>query len=90
MTPTSCPRLFEVEAARDGRLAGAELLSFERHMAACPVCLREAQALEAPAAALRATSTGERDELHVRRERTRLLATFDREQIGRASCRERV
>jgi hypothetical protein len=81
MTPASCPRLFEVEAARDGRLAGVELASFERHMTACPVCSREAAALEAPAAALRATSAGKRDELHVRRERTRLLATFDGELV---------
>jgi hypothetical protein len=77
MTPASCPRLFEVEAARDGRLTGAELAGFERHMAACPVCLREAEALEAPAAALRVGSSGKKDELHVRRERTRLLAAFD-------------
>jgi hypothetical protein len=81
MTPASCPRLFEVEAARDGRLAGAELASFERHMATCPVCSREAQAFEAPAAALRAGSAGKRDELHVRRERTRLLAAFDGELV---------
>ena len=82
MTPASCPRLFEVEAARDGRLAGAELVSFERHMATCPVCSREAEVLEAPAAALRATSAGERDELHVRRERTRLLAKFDADLVA--------
>ena len=81
MTPASCPRLFEVEAARDGRLAGAELASFERHIAACPVCSRETEGLEAPAAALRAGSAGKRDELHVRRERTRLLATFDGELV---------
>ena len=81
MTPNSCPRLFEVEAARDGRLVGAELASFERHMSACSVCSREAQALEAPAAALRAASAGKRDELHVRRERTRLLASFDGELV---------
>jgi TolA-binding protein len=81
MTSPSCPRLFEVEAARDGRLAGAELASFERHMRACPACLREAQALEAPGAALRAGSVGKRDELHVRRERTRLLASFDGELV---------
>jgi hypothetical protein len=81
MTRTSCPRLFEVEAARDGRLTGAELLSFERHVSACPVCSREAQALEAPAAALRLGSAGKRDELQVRRERTRLLASFDAELV---------
>jgi hypothetical protein len=82
MTLASCPRLFEVEAARDGRLTGAELASFERHLGACAVCSREAEALEAPAAALRAGTAGKRDELHVRRERTRLLAAFDAELVG--------
>jgi hypothetical protein len=80
MRPTPCPRLFEVEAARDGRLTGAELANFERHMTGCPVCLREANALEGLADALRAspgTDAGG-DILHVRRERTRLLAAFDR------------
>jgi hypothetical protein len=81
MTLASCPRLFEVEAARDGRLTGAELKSFERHLSACPACSREAEALEAPAAALRTGTAGKRDELHVRRERTRLLATFDAELV---------
>jgi TolA-binding protein len=81
MTAPSCPRLFEVEASRDGRLAGAELASFERHMRACPACWREAQALEALAVALHAGSAGKRDELHVRRERTRLLASFDGELV---------
>ena len=54
VTPAACPRLFEVEAARDGRLAGAELASFERHMTGCPACLHEAKALEGLADALRA------------------------------------
>src|SRR5580692_7938075 len=80
MRSTPCPRLFEVEAARDGRLTGAERASFERHMIGCPACLREAKALEGLAEALRASprdDTGA-DELHVRRKRTRLLAAFDR------------
>jgi hypothetical protein len=80
MRSTPCPRLFELEAARDGRLTGAERASFERHMIGCPACLREAKALEGLAEALRASprdDTGA-DELHVRRKRTRLLAAFDR------------
>jgi hypothetical protein len=80
MTPAPCSRLFEAEAMRDGRLAGAELASFERHMTVCPECSREARALERLVGALRAGSQGSggADELHVRRERTRLLAAFDR------------
>ena len=79
MTRTSCPRLFEVEAARDGRLTGAELASFERHAINCPACSRELRALESLAEALRTSTEGRplADELHARRERTRLLAAFD-------------
>ncbi len=76
MTPT-CPRLFEVEAARDGRIGGAELAAFERHLASCSVCAREHAALEQLADRLRAP-TRARDELSVRRERMRLLTEFDR------------
>jgi hypothetical protein len=74
-----CPRLFEAEAMRDGRLTGADRASFERHVAMCPACSREVQALEALMERLRASAQADaRDELHVRRERTRLLAAFDR------------
>ncbi len=78
MKLASCPRLFEVEAMRDGRLAGAERTSFERHMTSCPTCSREAQALEVLAEKFR-TDPEKRnvDELRVRRERIRLLAASD-------------
>lgn len=78
MSATSCPRLFEAEAMRDGRLTGAERTSFERHLTACPTCSQEVDLLETLAKALRASSLNKADELHVRRERTRLLASFDR------------
>jgi TolA-binding protein len=74
----TCPRLFEVEALRDGRLAGAELLRFQSHLGLCAVCAREAQALQTLAESLRSpANAASADELHVRRERTRLLAAFD-------------
>jgi FecR-like protein len=74
----TCPRLFEVEALRDGRLTGTELLRFQAHLGVCSACAREAQALQALADALRSpTEPDDADELHVRRERTRLLAAFD-------------
>jgi len=79
MTLARCPRLFEVQAMRDGRLAGAELARFARHVTICAECAREARALEALAEAIRAGSeelVGS-NELHVWRERTRLLAAFD-------------
>ena len=74
----ACSRLFEVEALRDGRLSGAELARFQSHLGVCAVCAREARALQVLADALRSpTNLADADELHVRRERTRLLAAFD-------------
>ena len=67
MKPTTCPRLFEVEAAIDGRVTGAELASFERHMTMCPECLREAQALDALDHAVREVPASKGDEFRVRR-----------------------
>ncbi|HWZ89182.1 MAG TPA: FecR domain-containing protein [Polyangiaceae bacterium] len=81
MTRALCPRLFEVEAASDGRLTGLELANFQRHMTACPACRREAQALAALDEALRAIPTNQLDELQTRREKTRLLAAFDRDLV---------
>jgi hypothetical protein len=75
-----CPRLFEVEALRDGRLAGRERRDFERHLTSCRDCSRERRALEELGEALRSSSPAV-DELHVRRERTRLVAAFDRSLV---------
>ena len=75
----ACPRRFEAEAMRDGRLVGAEVTSFERHLTVCPVCAQEVQKLQELGDALctLATNDEDADELRVRRERTRLLAAFD-------------
>jgi TolA-binding protein len=79
MSAAPCPRLFEAEALRDGRLAGTERASFERHVEHCPACQREVRALEALGVALRANAAPDAvDELRTRRARTRLLAAFDR------------
>lgn len=77
MSGSACPRLFEAEAMRDGRLTGAERASYERHASGCAACAREVRALESLATALRASGPADADELRVRRERTRLLAAFD-------------
>jgi FecR protein/Putative zinc-finger len=79
MRTPACPRLFEVEGLRDGRLGGAERRSFERHLAGCSVCAREAESLERLAKAARGDVDHGRgaDELHRWRERNRLLAAFD-------------
>jgi hypothetical protein len=74
----ACTRLFEVEALRDGRLTGAELARFQSHVRTCSACAQEVQAMTELADALRATAPSrDTDQLHVRRERTRLLAAFD-------------
>jgi hypothetical protein len=76
--PPACPRLFEVEALRDGRLSGAEVTRFQSHVRTCSVCAQEMQAMAALGEALRSpTPSHDADQLHVRRERTRLLAAFD-------------
>ena len=76
--PPTCPRLFEVEALRDGRLTGVEVARFQSHVRACPACAQEMRALAELGDALRSTTaSAEAHELHVRRERTRLLAAFD-------------
>ncbi len=75
----SCPRTFEVEAARDGRLAGAARKNLQRHVEGCAVCAAEVAALDRLARQARAEldDTHGDDELRVWRERTRLLAAFD-------------
>jgi hypothetical protein len=81
MSFPACPRLFEAEAMRDGRLGEAERATFERHTKTCPECAREVEALDALARALRGSAPEQADELRGRRERTRLLAAFDRELL---------
>lgn len=73
----SCPRLFEVEAARDGRLTGLELARFRAHVNHCAPCAHEAEALDAFGQALRSLPAVANDDLRVRRGRTRLLAAFN-------------
>jgi len=80
MKPT-CPRLFEAEAWRDGRLTGVEAEKFRAHVSTCPSCSHEVQRLDALGRALRASVPASPDELHVRRERTRLLAAFDAQLV---------
>lgn len=67
---------------RDGRLGEVEVASFRRHVTMCTACAREVRALEALAEPLRAEPDERVDELHVRRERMRLLAAFDRAQVA--------
>jgi hypothetical protein len=67
---------------RDGRLTGPELSSFARHMTSCVACSGEAKELDGLAEGLRAARAEPTDELHVARERTRLVAAFDRSLLA--------
>lgn len=75
MSQIECPRSFEAEALRDGRLTGSERVNFERHLAACAACASEVAELDALARLLHQGKVV--DELHERRQRVRLLAAFD-------------
>jgi hypothetical protein len=93
MTTPACPRLFEAEAMRDGRLAGTELASFARHTTNCRACRHEVRSLDALGEALRASPGEARaDELRRLRERTRLMAAFDATLVAprRSGGRRRV
>lgn len=70
----TCARLWEVEAARDGRLDAEDRARHARHRETCAECRREAARLSAVAEALRASTEGPRDEVAVRRARGRMLA----------------
>jgi hypothetical protein len=41
MSQSSCERAWQAEAIEDGRLSGADRVSFERHAASCSACSRE-------------------------------------------------
>jgi hypothetical protein len=80
---TRCQRSWEVEAARDGRLTGTALESFEAHMRACVSCTNEAGTFEGLAKGLRALGTKEVDDVALRRLRNDILEAVDAEQTGR-------
>jgi len=68
-----CPRAWEAEAVEDGRLAGADGASFERHAATCPTCAHEVEAIASLHRAMREIPPPEVTPLELRRMRVRLL-----------------
>lgn len=84
MSKRACQRIWEVEAARDGRVSGSTLADHRRHMAGCAECAKEHTLLQALADRLRADLPV--DELAVRRVRGSLLKAA---QVGRSSPRAR-
>jgi hypothetical protein len=80
---TSCPRAWEVEAARDGRLVGKARDALDGHVRDCPSCARDAEALENVARGLRDLGGAPCDDVAIRRLRNRVLDAADAEQTGR-------
>ncbi len=72
MIVTNCPRSWEAEASRDGRLSKGARASFEQHCAACTLCRHTADSLDALAEELRAAAPPV-DEVASRRLRQRVL-----------------
>ena len=77
MSPPTCTRKWQVEAARDGRLRGKELEAAERHRVTCAECAKEARELEALAGSIARLPNFEPNSLVVRRARQRLLSALN-------------
>lgn len=86
---TTCPRAWEVEAARDGRLTGKARQTLEAHVETCASCARDAHALEELARGLRGLGSADVDDVSLRRLRNRVLDAVDAEQTGRVRSGER-
>jgi hypothetical protein len=80
-----CPRSWEVEAARDGRLVGEDRERLVRHLAQCPSCARESRSLDAVSAALRSLPDFRENEVSLRRLKQRILRRVDAQLVGRST-----
>jgi ferric-dicitrate binding protein FerR (iron transport regulator) len=81
MSMRACPRIWEVEAARDGRLQGSAHAEFLRHVALCRDCEHERAALSSLQHALCASTTPD-DAVQLRRVRQRTLAAANQRVLG--------
>ena len=73
----ACPRQWQVEAARDGRLSSDDIDHFEVHRARCLSCRQETLEIESVAELVRRNDHPRLDDLSLRRLRQRLLANAD-------------
>lgn len=73
----TCPRLWEVEAARDGRLSGEELARFEEHRSRCDACTTQALQMAELAERLRSSGPPALDAVSRRRLRQAVLGSAD-------------
>jgi hypothetical protein len=77
MSRDRCPRTWEASAVEDGRFAGPDRRSFERHVETCRVCADEVQALSTLRRTMHAVQPPALTELDVRRMRHGLLREAD-------------
>ena len=77
MTAKPCARMWQVQAARDGRLLGKELANALRHIADCADCGREQRALSELARRLATVPAPTPDPLRQRRTRQAVLGAWD-------------
>lgn len=90
MTYPNCSRLWEAEAARDGRLSETANLRFQQHRALCALCREAANALNALGQALQAANPAV-DEVASRRLRQGVLRTANElSKAPRVAGRRRV
>ena len=83
MSRNGCPQVWEVEAARDGRLQGGALAKHLAHRAICVECTENADSLDRLARELRAQLSIPPNDLVLRRLRPRVLAMVDARNAGR-------
>ncbi len=83
MTRLECPRGWEIEAARDGRLTGEALDRLAGHLSRCEACAREARTLVALSGRLRSLPDPPLDDMSIRRLKGEVLRRVDAELAGR-------
>ncbi len=73
MSNRRCPKLWQAEAIHDGRLAGVDADSFERHAATCQDCAEEARGLASLGERMRVVAAPDPSPLELRRMRAAVL-----------------
>lgn len=81
MTGKRCARLWQVEAVRDGRLAGSDLSNALRHRAECADCGEAARALSELGRQIKGLPSSATDPLLLRRTRQALLGTWNEQLL---------
>jgi hypothetical protein len=83
MTPRTCARAWQAEAIEDGRLDGAERLSFEKHARSCTSCAAELASLHELRAVMELVPAPSSTPLEHRRARAALLRVANSRVLNR-------